>query len=121
MSNQKLKIASSLISLIPSEHGETVDRAMVTWWCNLRENGGLRLTKHGYNMLHNILKIESWTVDIEKPHALLTKKLLLSMDRKLKWPYYLDIKNKHMIFFSSKEAMMASLYGDIRTWLDQTQ
>ena len=93
---------------------------MITWWANIREDGGFRLTKHGYDMLHKVLSMESWVVELpEKTY--ISKQDILEMDRKLCWPYYIRTrgkKNIEIVFFSSREAMMASLYGNVRTWIE---
>jgi hypothetical protein len=46
--------------------------------------------------------------------------MLLDLDHKLKHPYYLHIykHNVDLIFFDSKEAMLANLYGDLKKFLD---
>lgn len=92
---------------------------MITWWANIREDGGLRLTKHGYDMLDKIFKLESWIVQLpEKTN--ISKRDILEMDRKLCWPYYIRTKGKkqiEIVFFSSREAMMATLYGDLKAWI----
>lgn len=117
MSNRKLEIVSGLLDQIPEPHRETVDQAMISWWVNIRDTGGLRLTWHGYNLLKNVLEIESWTVNIADAKKTLNKRAILDLDHKLTWPYYVDPKNKCIVFFSSREAMMATLYGDIQAWL----
>ena len=117
MTNLKREIVSRLIKQIPDQDRETVDQAMVSWWVNIRDSGGLRLTQHGYNLMKNVLEIESWTVTIEDAKQVLNKRAMLDLDRKLTWPYYVDTKNKCLVLFSSKEAMMAGLYGDLHHWL----
>jgi hypothetical protein len=115
MKNRKLEIITKLIDLVPEARRETVDQAMVTWWANIRSTGGPRLTDHGYYMLHDLLEIESWSVAIEDPRKPLNKKLILAMDQKLTWPYY--ISRTHVVFFSSRDAVMASLYGDLGNYI----
>lgn len=117
MSNRKREIVEGLVAQLPESRQETVEEAMVSWWVNLRESGGLRLTYHGYHTLHNILEVESWSVDIGNAKQIMTKKVILDLDRKLTWPYYIDPKLKRIVFFSSREAMMATLYGDLQSWL----
>ena len=95
---------------------------MITWWANIRRDGGMRLTMTGYEMMHDVLKLESWELDLsDRPRPVLTKKLILAMDRKLEWPYYLDFnprkKRNRVVFFSSREAMLATLYGDLESFL----
>ena len=93
MLNRKLEIVLGLLNQIPDQHRETVNQAMISWWVNIRDTGGLRLTWHGYNLLKNILEIESWSVDISDAKKTFTKRVILDLDHKLVWPYYADFKN----------------------------
>ena len=95
----------------------SMEVALVSWWINIRSVGGLRLSKHGY-LSFQAAGIESWSVEMTDIRSTMNKKLLLELDRKLKYPYYIDYRNKKVIFYSSKEAMMAQLYGSIKSWLD---
>ena len=127
MQNRKLEIVTRLRDSIPENDRESIDQAMITWWANIRRDGGMRLTTHGYQIMHDVLKIESWAVDLgDKDDAgpfrsRMTKKTILDLDRKLEWPYYLDFnarkKTRRIVFFGSREAMMATMYGDLEQWL----
>lgn len=126
MPNRKLEIVQRLLADIPDPFRETAEQAMITWWANIRSEGGLRLTHHGYCIMHEILKLESWELDLtDGPpgghRARVDKKTILALDRKLKWPYYLEFdarkKRRRIIFFGSREAMMATMYGDLEKWL----
>jgi hypothetical protein len=128
MPNRKLSITQGLLEQVPEALREPWDRAMATWWVNLRSEGGMRLTRHGYEILREVLDLESWSFDLAEPNqstgawrARLTKRMILDLDRKLEWPYYLDFdprkKRARIVFFGSQEAMMASLYGDLEQWL----
>ena len=128
MQNRKLEIVTRLRDSIPEQNRESVDQAMITWWANIRRDGGMRLTNHGYKIMHDVLKLESWQLELPNPdevgafRARIDKKTILDLDRKLEWPYYLDFdarkKRRRIIFFGSREAMMATLYGDLKAWLD---
>jgi hypothetical protein len=128
MQNRKLDIVQRLLVDIPDALREPEDRAMKTWWANIRPQGGLRLTEHGYHIMHDVLKLESWHMDLshtDPSHPSrnrVTKKIILDLDRKLTWPYYLDLntrkKRRRIVFFGSREAMMATMYGDLERWLD---
>ena len=76
------------------------------------------MTRHGYDIMHDVLKLESWALDL--PNSI-KKKIVLELDRKLEWPYYLDFnprkKTKRIVFFGSREAMMATMYGNLEPWL----
>ena len=126
MQNRKLNIVQRLLADIPDALREPEDRAMKTWWANIRPQGGLRLTQHGYHIMHEVLQLESWQMDLSDDAARalpgrMTKKIILDLDRKLQWPYYLDFnvrkKKKRIVFFGSREAMMAAMYGDLERWL----
>lgn len=125
MLNRKLDIVRRLLADLPETKRETEDQAMITWWANIRPEGGLRLTQHGYGILHGLLKLESWALDLsdtDQPHRVrLDKRTILDLDRKLEWPYYIDFnarkKTRRIVFFGSREAMMATMYGDLKKWL----
>lgn len=126
MPNRKLDIVTRLRDSLPEDRQESIDQAMVTWWANIRPEGGMRLTRHGYEILHDVLKMESWALDLANEdsaayRARITKRVVLDMDRKLEWPYYLDFnprkRTKRIVFFGSREAMMATMYGDLQRWL----
>ena len=124
MHNRKLEIIQGLMPQVPMEYQQSIENAMITWWANIRRDGGLRLTNAGYEMMHDVLRLESWELDLsDRPRPVLTKKMILDMDRKLEWPYYLDFnprkKKNRVVFFSSKEAMLATLYGDLESFLKQ--
>lgn len=93
-----------------------LEQALKLWYQNLRPNGGLRLTTYGYKILQS-LGIESWSWAWPKDKGYINKDLLLEMDRKLTYPYYINPKTRELVFFSSREAMMTTLYGDIKSWL----
>lgn len=116
MANNKREITQRLLELMPTGHHNDLDQALKSWYMNFRDAGGLRLTSIGYTVLVT-LGIESWTMDIDAKK--INKKTLLSLDRKLQWPYYIDTKKKQIIFFSSREAMLATLYGDLGSFLKQ--
>ena len=128
MQNRKLDIVQRLLADIPDALREPEDRAMKTWWANIRPQGGLRLTQHGYYIMHDVLELESWQMDLSESdtsqslQSKVTKQIILDLDRKLMWPYYLDFnvrkKRRRIVFFGSREAMMATMYGDIKRWLD---
>jgi hypothetical protein len=112
---RRREITAGIISLLPVPID--INQALQTWYVNLRESGGFRLTDAGFLFLISA-GINSWNVDID-PKSF-TKKTLIQLDRKLRWPYYIDAKHRKLRFFGSQEAVLASLYGDINSWLDKT-
>lgn len=88
-----------------------------TWFRNIRSNGGFRLTDHGFGVLTG-LGIQSWPVHIPDIRKFMhDKTILLALDHKIRWPYYIHGRQHKLIMFSSREAMMATLYGDISNFL----
>ena len=113
----KHKLTKRLIELLPEDHRLSIEEAMVLWYTNIRNNGGFRLTQNGFQVM-KILGLESWAVPLNDIKITMDKNLLLALDRKLTWPYFIDYKKKEIIFYSSKEAVMATMYGSIKNWLD---
>ena len=113
----KHKLTQRLIELLPEDHKITLEEAMVHWYTNIRNNGGYRLTVFGYQAM-KILGLESWSVALTDIKITMDKSLLLALDRKLTYPYFIDYKKKEVVFYSSKEAMMATMYSSIKNWLD---
>lgn len=94
-----------------------VDTALKTWYQNIRDSGGMRLTPQGYKILCT-LDIASWSWPWPNEKGYLNKRLLLEMDRRMQYPYFINAKTREIIFYSSREAMMVTLYGDIKSWLN---
>jgi len=119
MSNHKLDITQHILDLIPAPHKPDLQTALNTWYVNIRRQGGLRLTVLGYHVLID-LDIDHWAIPFGKEEQKrFNKRLLIEMDRKLQYPYFISAKDKKIVFFSSKEAMLANLYGDIALFLKQ--
>ena len=122
MRNRKLDLVQGLMPQVPLEFQQSIDHAMKTWWVNIRRDGGMRLTELGYEVMHDLLKLESWELDLaDRERQIFTKRLILDLDRKLEWPYYIEVnvkkKRRRIVFFGSQEAMMATMYGDLEKWL----
>jgi len=95
-----------------------------TMWKNIRSESGFRLTSQGYTLLSKHLDLERYTINFDVV-IVLGSKTLLDLDRKLKHPYYIDLKKFNtsleqvsLVLFDSKEAMLANLYGDLHKFLD---
>ena len=119
----KKKLTQELIALLPDEQRISVASAVPSWWCNLRRNGGMRLTSTGYQTLSEDLDLEHYSYSIDDPHTF-NKQLILKLDRKMQMPYYIHaVKGipKKIIFFGSKEAVMVNLYGNLQQFLDNYQ
>lgn len=111
MNRQQLTI--NLLESVPDNHGVSVDEAMQLWWVNPRLNGGMRLTNEGFRIMSDVLEVEHWTIS-----APVHLKLLLELDKKLQSPYYVNTKKKEVVLFGSRDAMMASLHGDLKRYIE---
>ena len=114
MTNHKTEITKRVLELMPASI--SLDKALSSWYRNVRSSGGLRLSDVGYQTLQSV-DLESWSVSIQDFNNYISKKLLLELDHKMQFPYYLDYKKKQIIFYNSKEAMMANLYGNLTDFL----
>jgi hypothetical protein len=111
----KLELTTELVHHF--SHAPTVDHAMRTWWMNVRQGGGLRLSRSGYLTFCEALEINSYEYELDP--KVLTPGNLILLDRHLTCPYYLKLSRKDscLILFGSREAMMAALYGDIKKFI----
>lgn len=112
MRNRRREITAHLIQQL--ELSTPLDEAMKTWYCDLRDAGGFRLTDVGRSVLtgHGI---QSWQLAAPRPRWI-THRLLLDLDHGVTWPYY--IHRDGLTVFSSRDAVMAQLYGDITAWVN---
>jgi hypothetical protein len=115
----KLKLTQAVINELPEGHEMDVGVAMKTWWYNIRAGGGLRLTELGYFTFKKVMDLETYSMEID--WDTFDRKTILQLDRKLNMPYYIEVNKKipkNIIFFGSREAMLARLYGDLNKFLD---
>jgi hypothetical protein len=111
----KLSLTAELIHHYPD--APALDEALQSWWQNIREDGGLRLTDIGYHVFSNYLELSSYTFEL--PERLLIPRNLIALDRHMTSPYYIVNNRKHnkLVMFGSKEAMMAALHGDMQKFI----
>ena len=122
MRNKK-KLTEELVGQLDPKLGYTVKRSMHTWWFNIRNAGGMRLTNTGYHVFCNELDIAQYEFPINDPHEF-NQQMVLEMDSKLQMPYYIHtVKGipKKVVFFGSQEAVMVNLYGNLKKYLDNYQ
>lgn len=115
----KLELTKRLVEQLPPGSW-TVDQAKITWWYNFRDNGGMRLTKSGYDAFVDELKIERYEFDIPRDTKF-TYGTILALDHRLQTPYYIMRDNHRftkLVFFGSREAVLVNLYGDLEKFLN---
>lgn len=112
----KSQLVQEYINRLPEGLEKPQNRvAVVSWFFNVSETGGLRLTPMGYKVL-TMLKEPSWVIEVTDSKIFKNNKMLLALDKKLTGPYY--IEKKKLIMFNSQEALLASLYTDLAQFLD---
>jgi len=121
--SQKKQLTLDLVQQLDPDLGVNAKVAMRTWWHNTRPSGGMRLTTVGYAVFSKDLDLAQYSFDLEDPHVL-TSTMILEMDKKLQMPYYINARRSgswKIILFGSSEALIATLYGDFKRWLDHYQ
>ena len=112
---RRAEITRKVLAVIPAEHQISFDNAMLYWWQNLRADGGLRLTDSGVVASRDHAELECYTHELPTKQPL-TKLMLLKLDRSITMPYYIG-PQRTIVFFGSREAMMAALYGDLAKYI----
>jgi hypothetical protein len=97
-----------------SSDTQTPDLVSAMWFQDIRKNGGWRLTQAGLSALR-AANIQHWSVPLDSKK--ITKKLLLEMNKKIHWPYFISIKPPSLILFNDHDAVMAQLHGDPVSWI----
>lgn len=115
----KRRLTEELVQQLPESFKVTAPEAIPLWWYNIRAGGGMRLTRVGYETFTKVLDLAYYEYAVD-PFAI-NSRMILALDRKLQQPWYLVTHKqmpKSIVFFGSKEAMMANLYGDLKRFLD---
>lgn len=113
----KQSVTEQVLQQLDLKDRPTLDQAMLTWWANLRTNGGMRLTEAGFDVFCN-LEFEHWNYDLT-PWTPLRGQLLLALDQRLTCPYYITPKREpKLVLFGSREAMTLMLFGDINGFIN---
>lgn len=117
--NTKYEITQRVIANLPHNDRPTTEDALHSWWMNFRDGGGMRLTQAGFLAL-STCDFETHTFDMPA-EILRTARHLLTLDRKLDCPYYIELGRRpqtQITLFGSQQAMMLALYNDLEKWLN---
>lgn len=116
----KYTLTKKLLTLLPDEHGLTIDQAIKSWWINRSQHGSFRLTESGRLIFVEVLDLEYYVFSLNT--FTITPRLLLDLSQKINCPYYLEkSKNRweNIWLFGSKEAMTVTLWGDLERFLQR--
>jgi hypothetical protein len=110
----KQYLTQQLLNQLLADERPSFEQAMKSWWQDIRDDSGLRLSISGYDAF-KFLKIERHEFEFTKA---LSPSLLMTLNRKLDCPYYLKVgKTPKLILFGSQQAIMYAMYGDMEKFL----
>lgn len=117
-------ITERVLSEIDPYYTESeTQRALNTWWKNIRDSGGLGLTDLGLQAFQNA-ELESWAFTLtvnDLKNSLGSWAFNLGLDRKMPCPYYVKFNSrsleKTVIVFDSRVASMITLYGNLKDYM----
>ena len=110
----KQYLTQQLLNQLPADERPSFEQAMKSWWQDIRDDSGLRLSISGYDAF-KFLKIELHDFEFTKA---LSPSLLMTLNRKLDCPYYLKAgKTPKLVLFGSQQAVMYAMYGDMEKFL----
>lgn len=104
-------VLSSLHKIQPESKQYTKDEILHVVFVNYRLvlgiPKGLRLTNFGNKILSKHYQTYKYSID-DKINNL----VLVSLDRSMKWPYYLGTRSNHVVFYSEDDAAWFRLNGN---------
>lgn len=113
-------ITKKVLDIANPDHTEQdLETAMKLWWANIREGGGLGLSKVGV-IYFSLAKLEHWDIAISNHLELFKKfKYQLMLSRKMPCPFYLNLKTAPYIrIYDSRMVVLINLYGNLLAYLD---
>lgn len=125
----KRRITKAIIEQTGSENSFDIDTAMRTFWLDIRNEGGLRLTDVGDSFFKRA-DIESFEFPFrlqritDKEPIYSYQNLMLDLSLKVPCPYYIGRhkpNEPYIKIYDSKIAMMINLYGNIYEYLRNSQ
>jgi hypothetical protein len=104
-------VLDSLLSDSPDRKTFSGDEILRTVFVNYRlDNGvpkGLRLTNFGNKILAKHYQHYKYSIEDE-----INNLVFVSLDKSMKWPYYLGTRNNHVVFYSEEDAAWFRLNGN---------
>jgi len=119
---RKLSLTKQILDTIDSPPSEEL--ALMTWWSNIQDTGGMGLTNEGFRIFTEVLDQEHY--DWEFPdNKMLGNRIVLALDRKMEFPYYIrQPKGKRtpgkIFLFGERDAVIINLCGDLTKFVENT-
>jgi hypothetical protein len=104
-------VLSSLHKIQPDVKQYTNDEILRVVFVNYRivsgVPNGLRLTNFGNKILSKHYQTYKYSIEDE-----INNLVLVSLDKSMKWPYYLGTRSNHVVFYSEEDAAWFRLNGN---------
>jgi hypothetical protein len=104
-------VLSSLHKIQPDARQYTKDEILRVVFINYRLvlgiPQGLRLTNFGNKILSKHYQTYKYSIEDE-----INNLVLVSLDKSMKWPYYLGTRSSHVVFYSEEDAAWFRLNGN---------
>lgn len=104
-------VLSSLHKIQPDVRQYTKDEILRVVFINYRVvlgiPKGLRLTNFGNKILSKHYQTYKYSIEDE-----INNLVLVSLDKSMKWPYYLGTRSNHVVFYSEEDAAWFRLNGN---------
>jgi hypothetical protein len=101
----------SLHKIQPDVRQYTKDEILRVVFTNYRVGSGipkgLRLTNFGNKILSKHYQTYKYSIEDE-----INNLVLVSLDKSMKWPYYLGTRSNHVVFYSEEDAAWFRLNGN---------
>lgn len=113
------EITKKILEIINPEYGDSDLRsAIITWWINIRPNGGLGLTETGHTAFERA-QLEQYTFEVDIPLPTIYV-IAMRCDRAISCPYYLRYiqRQRYISVYDSRIAMMIQLHGSFSSYLN---
>jgi hypothetical protein len=115
----KQKIVNAVLKQLPEQLRIPEDEAMISWWLNIRKDGGLRLSDVG-DQVFKMAGIEFFEFPMDPDTHESWVHVMIDLNNKVKCPYHITLISKKLPtirIYDSKIAMMIGLYGNIFEYL----
>ena len=119
---RKLSLTKQILATLKEPPSQ--EFAMLTWWNNIQDTGGMGLTEEGFRIFTKELDLahHDWELPVQSS---LGNRIVLAMDRKMEYPYYIKRprgkKTPGTIYlFGERDAVMINLCGSLERFVENT-
>jgi hypothetical protein len=122
--NKKVNYTKVVLDNLPENNpfkSKTLDQALSAWWVTGRTSDSLRLSEEGYQVFtYSDIAHYDFDYELEKANF---PAATLKLGKKIKCPFYIGFHNRfyksaYIRVYDSKVAMLITLYGTIKDYLN---